>query len=142
MHIFLLLFGFIFVAELGDKSQSTEDALHGSHNKTQLKLRIERAVFDYFQLFKEQVNLFITMHKNRDDLMSNLPHVVTLRAQFGDSNSRNSIFNEWADGMKGHPKIPAIKSLYGSFRERAKDAGLPIPFESFHQHFVEKSLAS
>ena len=121
---------------------SIEDAVLGSHNETELKLSIERAVFDYFQLCEEQVNLFLSKYRTSGKLMSDVSVEKSFGAGFRDSNSWKKVFEEWAGGMESNLKIPAIKSLYGSFRERAKDAGLPIPFESFHRHFVEKSFAS
>ena len=115
---------------------SLEDAVLGSHNETELKLSIERAVFDYFQLCEEQVNLFLSKYRTSGKLMSDVSVEKSFGAGLRDSNSWKKVFEEWAGGMESNLKIPAIKSLYGSFRERAKDAGLPIPFESFHQHFM------
>ena len=115
---------------------SLEDAVFGSHNETESRLSIERAVFDYFQLCEEQVNLFLSRRRRGSKLMSDVSVEKSFGAGFRDSNSWKKVFKEWAGGMENNLKIPAIKSLYGSFRERAKDAGLPIPFESFHQHFM------
>jgi hypothetical protein len=115
---------------------SIEDAVAGSHNETELKLSIERAVFDYFQLCEEQVNLFLSRRGTDSKLMSDISLKSSFSSGFRDSNSWNRVFAEWAEGMKSNMKIPAVNSLYWSFRERAESAKLSVPFENFHQHFM------
>ena len=117
---------------------SLEDAVAGSHNETELKLSIEHAVFDYFQLCEEQVNLFLSRRGTDSKLMSDISLKSSFSSGFRDSNSWNRVFAEWAEGMKSNMKIPAVNSLYWSFRERAESAKLSVPFENFHQHFMEK----
>jgi hypothetical protein len=118
---------------------SLEDAILESHNKTELKLSIERAVFDYFQLCEEQVTLFLSKRGTDTKLMSDISLKTSFNGGFRDSNSWKKAFKEWASGMENNLKIPAVNALYWSFRERAESAELPVPFKNFHQHFVEKS---
>jgi hypothetical protein len=115
---------------------SLEAAAVGSHNETELKLGIERAVFDYFQLCEEQVNLFLSRRGTDSKLMSDISLNSSFSSGFRDSKYWNRVFAEWAEGMKSNMKIPAVNSLYWSFRERAESAKLSVPFENFHQHFM------
>jgi len=121
---------------------SLEDAVLGSHNETELKLSIERAVFDYFQLCEEQVNLFRSRRGTGSKLMSDIAVENSFSEGLRDSNSWKKVFKEWAGGMENNLAIPAVNALYWSFRKRADNAGLPVPFDNFHQHFVEKSFVS
>jgi hypothetical protein len=115
---------------------SLEDAVLGSHNETELKLSIERAVFDYFQLCEEQVNLFLSRRGTDNKLMSDISLKSSFSSGFRDSNSWKKVFKEWAGGMENNLTIPAVNALYWSFRERAESAELPVPFKNFHQHFM------
>jgi hypothetical protein len=68
--------------------------------------------------------------------MSDISLKSSFSSGFRDSNSWKRVFAEWAVGMKSNMKIPAVNSLYWSFRERAESAKLSVPFENFHQHFM------
>lgn len=116
--------------------KSLNEVVSGSLSEFEMRLSIERAIFDYFQLCEEQVNLFVSKRGFRKIYMSEIDIKDAQKSWMRLGSSWASGFSEWSAGMKCNLAIPALRSAYEEFRDRAKDSGVSIPFSTFNEHFV------
>jgi hypothetical protein len=118
--------------------KSLAEVVAGSQNELESKKIIERAIFDYFQLCEEQVNLFIGKRGFRKTRMSEIKNDGMIVPKLRLGNSWTNEFLEWSSGMKSNLEVPALSSAYLELRERARRSGMSIPFSTFDEHFVSR----
>jgi hypothetical protein len=118
--------------------KSIAEVVAGSKNEFESKSIIERAIFDYFQLCEEQVNLFVSKRGFRKTRMSEINFEGMIISKLKLGNSWTNEFLEWSSGMKSNLEIPALSFAYSELRDRALRSGMPIPFSTFDEHFVRR----